>query len=176
MVPGTGIIPNNYMLNFDPRPGRALSIAPGKRVPTSMAPMIVLKNDAPFAALGLPGGLRIFPSAFQALVNLIDHGMSVQEAVEAPRVWTQGGEVEIERAYGAEAAEALRARGHDVRVVPHIGGGMNTIRFEPGGLMTGAACWRADGVVAALGGGLARPGVRFWPDTAPDEHGDAENE
>lgn len=173
MVPGTGIIPNNYMLNFDPRPGRALSIAPGKRVPTSMAPMIVLKDDAPFAALGLPGGLRIFPSAFQALINLIDHGMSPQEAVEAPRVWTQGGEVEIERAYGAEAAEALRARGHDVRVVPHIGGGMNAIRFDPGGMMTGAACWRADGVVAALGGGLARPGVRFWPDKSPDEDGDA---
>lgn len=173
MVPETGIIPNNYMLNFDPRPGRALSIAPGKRVPTSMAPMIVLKDDAPFAALGLPGGLRIFPSAFQAIINLIDHGMSPQEAVEAPRVWTQGGEVEIERAYGAEAAEALRARGHDVRIVPHIGGGMNAIRFDRNGLMTGAACWRADGTVAALGGGLAKPGVRFWPDTAPDEDSDA---
>ncbi|MEM9431217.1 MAG: gamma-glutamyltransferase [Pseudomonadota bacterium] len=174
MVPETGIIPNNYMLNFDPRPGRALSIAPGKRVPTSMAPMIVLRDDAPFAALGLPGGLRIFPSAFQALINLIDHGMSPQEAVEAPRVWTQGGEVEIERAYGAEAAQALRARGHDVRVVPHIGGGMNAIRFEDDGRMTGAACWRADGVVAALGGGLARPGVRFWPDQAPDQDGEAD--
>ena len=64
LVPGTGFIPNNYMLNFDPRPGRALSIEPGKRVPTSMAPMIVLKDDAPFAALGLPGGLRIFPKAY----------------------------------------------------------------------------------------------------------------
>ncbi|MEM1045268.1 MAG: gamma-glutamyltransferase [Pseudomonadota bacterium] len=174
MVPGTGIIPNNYMLNFDPRPGRALSIVPGKRVPTSMAPMIILKDDALFAALGLPGGLRIFPSAFQAIVNLIDHGMSPQEAVEAPRVWTQGGEVEIERVYGDEAAEALRARGHAVRVMPHIGGGMNMIRFDPNGLMTGAACWRADGVVAALGGGLARPGVRFWPDAAPDEDKDAD--
>ncbi|MEM6848326.1 MAG: gamma-glutamyltransferase [Pseudomonadota bacterium] len=169
MVPEVAIIPNNYMLNFDPRPGRALSIKPNKRVPTSMAPMILLKDDQPFAALGLPGGLRIFPSAFQAIINLIDHGMSPQEAVEAPRVWTEGGEVEIERAYGEEAAEALRARGHDVRVVPHVGGGMNAIRFDPDGPMTGAACWRADGVVAALGGGLARPGVRFWPDTAPDD-------
>lgn len=168
MVPETGIIPNNYMLNFDPRPGRALSIAPGKRVPTSMAPMIVLKDGAPFAALGLPGGLRIFPSAFQAIINLIDHGMSPQEAVEAPRVWTEGGEVEIEQVYGEEAAAGLRARGHSVRVVPHIGGGMNMIGFGQDGLMTGAACWRADGVVAALGGGLARPGVRFWPGDAPD--------
>ncbi len=174
MVPEVGIIPNNYMLNFDPRPGNALSIKPGKRVPTSSAPMIILKNDAPFAALGLPGGLRIFPSAFQAIINLIDHGMSPQEAVEAPRVWTQGGEVEIERTYGQAAAEALRARGHDVRVVPHVGGGMNAIRFHPDGTMTGAACWRADGVVAALGGGLARPGVRFWPGAAPDDDDDAD--
>ncbi|MEM6849461.1 MAG: gamma-glutamyltransferase, partial [Pseudomonadota bacterium] len=147
MVPEVGIIPNNYMLNFDPRPGNALSIKPGKRVPTSSAPMIILKDDAPFAALGLPGGLRIFPSAFQAIINLIDHGMSPQEAVEAPRVWTQGGEVEIERTYGEAAAEALRARGHEVRVVPHVGGGMNAIRFHHDGTMTGAACWRADGVV-----------------------------
>ena len=50
-------------------------------------------------ALGLPGGLRIFPSALQAIVNLIDHGMSVQEAVEAPRIWTEGGPLELEPAY-----------------------------------------------------------------------------
>jgi gamma-glutamyltranspeptidase/glutathione hydrolase len=173
MEPETGIIPNNYMMNFDPRPGGALSIQPGKRVPTSMAPMIVLRDDRPFAALGLPGGLRIFPSAFQAIVNLIDHGMTAQQAVEAPRVWTQGGEVEIERAYGAEAAAALTARGHDVRVVPHVGGGMNAIVFGADGTMTGAACWRADGVALAMGGGLARPGVRFWPDAAPDEEAEA---
>ena len=130
---------------------------------------MILKDNAPFAALGLPGGLRIFPSAFQAIINLIDHGMSPQEAVVAPRVWTQGGEVEIETVYGEAAADALRTRGHDVRVVPHVGGGMNMIRFHPDGTMTGAACWRADGVVAALGGGLARPGVRFWPGAAPDD-------
>ena len=98
-----------------------------------------------------------FPSAFQALVNLIDHGMSPQEAVEAPRIWTQGGEVETKRAYGAEAAAALRARGHNVRIVPHIGGGMNAIRIDRSGTMTGAACWRADGVVAALVGPAWRP-------------------
>ncbi|MGV8937354.1 MAG: gamma-glutamyltransferase [Allorhizobium sp.] len=163
-VPGTGIIPNNYMSNFDPHPGRALSVVPGKRVPTSMAPMILMKDGKPVFALGLPGGLRIFPSAMQAIVNLIDHGMSLQEAVEAPRIWTQGQEVEIEQAYAPQQA-ALEDLGHDVRVMPHIGGGMNAIAF--GETMTGAACWRADGTVAALGGGLARPGVRFWPDKAP---------
>ncbi|WP_236638074.1 gamma-glutamyltransferase family protein [Mangrovicoccus ximenensis] len=160
MVPGTGIIPNNYMYNFDPHPGKALSIAPGKRVPTSMAPMIVLKDGKPRFALGLPGALRIFPSAMQAILNLIDHGMSVQQAVEAPRIWTEGAHVELEPAY-EHHAEALRAKGHEVRIVPHIGGGMNAIGFGPEGVMTGAACWRADGTVFALGGGFADEGVSF---------------
>ena len=160
MVPGTGIIPNNYMSNYDPHPGRAMSVEPGKRVPTSMAPMIVLRDGRPVYALGLPGGVRIFPSAMQAIVNLIDHGMPLQEAVEAPRIWTDGGPVELEPALASMRAE-LEAVGHEVRLVKTIGGGMNAIAFDPDGMMTGAACWRADGTVMAQGGGLARPGVRF---------------
>jgi len=170
MIPGTGIIPNNYMMNYDPHPGQALSIAPGKRVPTSMAPMIICREGAPRYALGLPGGLRIFPSAMQSIVNLIDHGMSLQEAVEAPRIWTQGQEVEIEEPL-APMKDALSEKGHEIKVVPHIGGGMNAISFEDGGLR-GAACWRADGTAIGIGGGLARPGVRFWPDRAPEEDGE----
>ena len=160
MVPGTGIIPNNYMLNYDPRPGKAMSIAPGKRVPTSMAPMIVLKDGKPAFALGLPGAVRIFPSAMQAIVNLIDHGMSLQQAVEAPRLWTEGHHVELEPAY-APMEQALVAEGYEVRLVKTVGGGMNAIAFGEDAMMTGAACWRADGTVMAQGGGLARPGVRF---------------
>lgn len=160
MVPGTGIIPNNYMYNFDPHPGKALSIVPGKRVPTSMAPMMVLKDGMPRFALGLPGALRIFPSAMQAIVNLIDFGMTPQQAVEAPRIWTEGAHVELEPDYAHHRA-ALEARGHEVQLVPHIGGGMNAIAFAPDGQMTGAACWRADGTVSAMGGGLADAGVSF---------------
>lgn len=163
-VPGTGMICNNYMLNFEPRTGRALSVAPGKRVFTSMAPMIVTRDGAPRWALGQPGGLRIFGSAMQALLNLIDHGMELQRAVEAPRLWTQGFGVELEPAWPAAIAEALAARGHRIERVRTIGGGLNAIAFGPDGLMTGAACWRADGSVVALGGGLARAGVRFSPD------------
>jgi gamma-glutamyltranspeptidase/glutathione hydrolase len=73
MVPGTGMIPNNYLYIFDPHPGRANSLAPGKRVTSSMSPLIVFREGRPSFALGLPGGLRIFPSAFQAVLNLIDH-------------------------------------------------------------------------------------------------------
>ena len=160
MVPETGIIPNNYMFNYDPRPGKAMSIVPGKRVPTSMAPMIVLKDGRPAFALGLPGGVRIFPSAMQAILNIIDHGMNLQQAVEAPRLWTEGHHIELEPAY-AHMETALAGLGYDVRLVKTVGGGMNAIAFGDDAVMTGAACWRADGTVMAQGGGLARPGVRF---------------
>lgn len=160
-IPGTGMLTNNYMYNFDPHPGRALSIAPGKRVFTSMAPMMALRDGRLAFALGLPGGLRIFPSALQAIVNLIDHGMSLQEAVEAPRVWTEGGVLELEQAFPDSVAEDLAGRGHSIVRMPRIAGGMNAIAFDPDGTLTGAACWRADGTPVALSGGLARAGVRF---------------
>ncbi|MGA9864913.1 MAG: gamma-glutamyltransferase [Acetobacteraceae bacterium] len=164
VVPGTGMIPNNYMYLFTPRPGHVNSIAPGKRVTSSMSPVIVLRDGKPVYALGLPGGLRIFASVMQALVNLIDHGMTLSEAVEAPRLWTQGFGVEMERSFGEAAVRGMEARGHRVSVVPNVGGGMCAIAFEPDGGLTGAACWRADGTPIGLGGGLARPGVRFRPE------------
>jgi gamma-glutamyltranspeptidase/glutathione hydrolase len=165
-IPGTGMICNNYMFNFEPRPGRALSIVPGKRVFTSMAPSIVVKGGRPVYALGQPGGLRIFGSVMQAIINLIDHRMALNEALETPRVWTQGLELELEPAVPEEVAEQLAAMGHRIKRVKTIGGGINAIAFDPDGMMSGAACWRADGSVVGLGGGLARPGVRFAPDAA----------
>ena len=166
LVPGTGLIPNNYMALFDPRPGRALSVAPGKRITTSQAPLIALRDGKPAYALGMPGGLRIFGSVMQGFLNLVDHGMSLQEAVEAPRLWTQGAAVEVEPDFDAAVLEALAKRGHQVAPMPHVGGGMNAIAFKADGSMEGAACWRADGTAIGLGGGLARAGVRFWPDRA----------
>ena len=160
-IPGTGMIANNYMFNYDPHPGRALSIAPGKRCFTSMAPMMALRDGRFSFALGLPGALRIFPSAMQAIVNLIDHGMSLQEAVEAPRVWTEGGVLELEHAIPDAVADALTARGHRIVRAPRVAGGMNAIALETDGTFTGAACWRADGTPVALAGGRARVGVRF---------------
>ncbi len=162
MVRETGMIPNNYMNNFDPRPGTALSIAPGKRVTTSMAPTMGLKDGKVQFALGLPGGKRIFPSVMQAIVNLIDHKMTAQEAVEAPRIWTEGPILEMEDAYSERVLRALRKMGHTTQLSPHVAGGMSCIQFNPDGTMTGAACWRADGTAIGLGGGLARPNVRFW--------------
>jgi gamma-glutamyltranspeptidase/glutathione hydrolase len=161
LIPGLGTIANNYMNLFDPRPGHALSLAPGKRVTTSMSPMMALRDGKLVYALGLPGGKRIFPSAMQALINLIDHGMSLQEAVEAPRVWTEGNALEVEPAIPEAAREKLRAMGHQVVEMATVGGGMNAIQFCDDGTLSGAACWRADGTPIGLSGGLARPGVRF---------------
>ena len=164
IVPGTGMIPNNYMFVFDPHPGRASSVEPGKRVTSSMSPVIVLRDGKPAFALGLPGGLRIFPSVMQALSNLIDHGMTLQEAVEAPRIWTQGHALEIETGFPPTVFQAMADRGHAVASVGNVAGGMNAIRFDADGTMEGAACWRADGTPIGIGGGLARSGVRFRPE------------
>jgi gamma-glutamyltranspeptidase/glutathione hydrolase len=161
VVPGIGMVPNDYMSNFDPRPGNALSIAPGKRVTTSMAPMMALRDGRLVYALGLPGGRKIFPSAWQALINLLDHGMTLQEAVEAPRIWTEGPVLEVEHGIPEKVRQGLAERGHKLQVMPTVAGGMNAIQFHDDGGMTGAACWRADGSPIAMGGGLARPGVRF---------------
>ena len=164
MVPGTGMLLNNTMALFDPHPGHVLSIVPGKRMTSSMAPTILLRDGRPVLALGLPGGMRIFASVLQAIVNVVDHGMSLQEAVEAPRVWTQGQELEVEAAVGEDVRAGLAARGHHVVSVAHVAGGMGAIAFEADGTLTGASCWRADGTPVGLGGGYARPGIRFWPD------------
>ena len=163
MAPGTGTMLNNTMAIFDPHPGRALSIAPGKRMTSSMAPTIVLRDGRPVLALGLPGGVRIFTSVLQAIVNVVDHGMTLQEAVEAPRVWTQGQELEVEDAVPEAVRAALAARGHRVTAIPHVAGGMGAIAFADDGSLTGAACWRADGSPIGVGGGYARAGIRFWP-------------
>lgn len=168
-VPGTGMLLNNTQQMFDPHPGNALSVQPGKRVTSSMAPMIVMKDGHPEFAVGLPGGVRIFTSVLQAIVNLIDHKMTAQEAVEAPRVWTQGQDAEIETGYPESVRSAVTAKGHRVTPVTAIGGGMNVVRFEPGGMLSGAACWRSDGHAVGIGGGYARSGVRFRPSVGDEE-------
>jgi len=148
---------------FDPHPGNTLSVQPGKRVTSSMAPTIVTRDGQPEFALGLPGGVRILTSVTQAIVNMIDHRMTAQEAVEAPRIWTQGQDVEIEVGIGKVVRDGLAAKGHRVTPVNTIGGGMNVVKFEAGAILSGAACWRADGHAVGFGGGYAEPGIRFRP-------------
>ncbi|MFT6437867.1 MAG: gamma-glutamyltranspeptidase/glutathione hydrolase [Candidatus Azotimanducaceae bacterium] len=159
-VPGTGMLLNNTMNIFDPHPGTANSIAPGKRVTSSMSPIIVEKDGKPVFCVGLVGGIKIFPSALQAIVNIIDHGMTPQEAVEAPRVWTLGEDLEMEPGFSEATIEGLKTLGHRITPLFIIGAGMGMIAFNNGEL-TGASCWRADGTPIAIAGGMARKGLRF---------------
>jgi len=122
LIPGLGTVPNNYMNLYDPRPGHALSLAPGKRVTTSMSPVMALRDGKLVYALGLRGGKKIFPSALQALLNLIDHGMSLQEAVEAPRIWTDGNALEVELAVPDAVRAKLTSMDHKVVAVPTVAG------------------------------------------------------
>ena len=125
---------------------------------SSMAPTIVMKDGKPFMALGTPGATRIFPSVLQAIVNVIDHGMTLQEAVEAPRIWTQGQSLEVEGGIDHDVRAKLAELGHDVQEVAKVAGGMNGVMFDHGrGVIHGAACWRADGTPAGFSGGPAKP-------------------
>jgi len=158
-TPGTGMLLNNHMSLMDPSPGTTNSIEPGKRVLSSMAPTIVLREGRPFLALGTPGGKRIFGAVAQALLNVIDHGMTLQEAVEAPRVWTEGAQLELERGFADVRVlqAALEGLGHRVTIVEKVAGGMNGVLVDDDGWLHGAACWRADGVPIGISGGPARP-------------------
>jgi gamma-glutamyltranspeptidase/glutathione hydrolase len=87
--------------------------------------------------------------------------MSLQQAVEAPRVWTEGNALEVEFAVPEGVRAKLTSLGHRVQAVPTVAGGMNAIQFHDDNTLTGAACWRADGTPIGIAGGLARAGVRF---------------
>ncbi len=163
-TPGTGILLNNCMALFDPRSGRANSVAGGKRMLSSQAPSILLRDGEPFMCIGAPGGTRIFAAVCHAIVNVVDFEMPIQEALEAPRIWTMGipgtdGEkLDVEPGFPEEVIERLVSMGHDITQVPRIAGGINCIIYDPlTGLMVGGACWRADGAPMGVSGGLAHP-------------------
>ena len=162
-VPNLGITLNNCMALFDPRPNRANSVAGGKRMLSSMSPTIILRKGEPYLCIGTPGGLKIFPSVAQAIVNIIDFNMSIQEAVEAPRIWTMGikdtpGEKLImEKVFPETTQEALRKKGHDVFTVNRVAGGMNGVLRDRKGMLHGGACWRADGTPMGISGGKTVP-------------------
>jgi gamma-glutamyltranspeptidase/glutathione hydrolase len=99
VVDGAGFLLNNEMDDFSSKPGEpnqygllgsvANSIEPGKRMLSSMTPTIILKNDKPFLILGSPGGSTIITVVLQVILNCIEFGMNIQEAVNAPRIHHQ---------------------------------------------------------------------------------------
>jgi gamma-glutamyltranspeptidase/glutathione hydrolase len=125
-VPGLGFLMNNEMDDFTVKPGSpnmfgliegvANSIAPGKRPNSSMKPTIVLKDGKPVLILGAPGGSRIITGVMQVMLNVLDFGMNIQDAVDAPRFhhqW-QPDRLYTERGVSPDTIAALKARGHTV--------------------------------------------------------------
>jgi len=128
-VPGTGVLLNNEMDDFAKAVGvanayglvdtkGANAIEPGKRPLSSMTPTILLKDGRPFMVTGSPGGPRIISTTLLTILNVVDFGLNVQEAVAAPRFHHQWlpDKLLVEPATPQDVVEALRARGHAVEV------------------------------------------------------------
>ena len=111
MLPQTGILLNNGIMWFDPRPGAPNSIAPGKRPLSNMCPTVVELADGRRAALGASGGRRILPAVAQLLSFLADFGMSVDDAAHCPRINVDGPDlVEADARLPAKTLDMLAAR------------------------------------------------------------------
>jgi len=117
VTPGLGVLWNNAMVQFYPKPGHANSIAPGKRPLSNMSTTLVLRDGQPVAVLGAPGGRRIVSTVLQVLLNLLEFGMTPQPAITAPQVDVSTAETLVDERIGEETAGALARMGHRVRVV-----------------------------------------------------------
>lgn len=92
VLPSTGILMNNGIMWFDPRPGSANYLGPGKRPLTNMCPVIVRREGKPWLAIGASGGRKIFPAVMQILSFLIDHDLFLEDAFHHPRIDASGGD------------------------------------------------------------------------------------
>ena len=92
VLPSTGILMNNGINWFDPRPGLPNSLAPAKRPLTNMCPVIVRKDGRAWFAIGASGGRKIMPAVMQISSFLVDHGMSLEDAFHQPRIDASGGD------------------------------------------------------------------------------------
>ncbi len=158
-VPGTGIILNNEMDDFSKADGEpnvyglvdergANAVAAGKRPLSSMTPTILLKGGELFMVTGSPGGPRIISTTLHTIVNVVDFGMDVQQAVAAPRFHHQWipRKVSAEPKLDPALVEGLRDRGHEVEVSKRTWSNAQAIVVDPEtGLHTGGSDPRGDG-------------------------------
>ncbi len=110
VLPRTGIVMNNAMMWFDPTPGRANSIAPGKRPLANMCPVVATRDGAPLFALGACGGRRIIPAVTQLTSFLLDLGLSLDAAFAAPRIDASTPAVVCDARLGRGIIDALAQR------------------------------------------------------------------
>lgn len=123
----TGIIMRNYTNLFNPEPGTTNSIGPWKRPTSHDSLTLVFKDGKPFVTIGAPGGRRVITAVVQALVNIIDFGMGIQDAIASPRIHIEGAdpkvpegrllrEMFVDSRLCAETVADLRRRGHQITV------------------------------------------------------------
>ena len=145
VVPDTGIVLNDHMCNFDPVPGRALSLGPTRRPPPGAHVPIFFRDGTPFLAADAPGARRSMSGVLHVLVNCIDFEMGVQAATEVPRVWAEAlyeASFVDDRIPGAVVAD-LTDRGHTVvSMDPSVSGGFGrptAVTIDPSGLLHAGA-------------------------------------
>ena len=151
-VAGTGIILNNEMKNFSAR--GINSMAPRKRMRTTIAPTILLHNGRTFAAVGTPGAARIISTMAILISNLVDHKMGIQEAIESPRFYARDTDraLYVESRMPSDTVEALAKLGYQIQTQGEFdlffGGAQGIIVDARTGKKIGGADPRRDGAVA----------------------------
>lgn len=145
---GTGVLLNNELDDFTAAPGASNAYGlvgfeanlpgPGKRPLSSMTPTIVLKDGRPVLVTGSPGGSRIISTVLQVIVNVLDYGMPVAAAVDAPRLHHQWlpDEVRVEQGFPQDVLDELKAKGHRI-VTPMGQTSANSIAITPNGFEGG---------------------------------------
>jgi len=152
VVPGYGFLLNNEMTDFD-FSGPAPNIPEaGKRPRSSMAPTIAFKDGKPAFTIGSPGGATIITTVLQTIVNYVDFGMPMDQAIDAPRLSERNdAATEVEAGFtGSTQARALEGFGHKWTVSPEDIGAANAIVFNPDGSVTAVSEGKRHGTGTAL--------------------------
>ncbi len=154
IVPGTGVHLNNMLGEEDLNPRGFHRQSAGARVPSMMAPTVVLRDGRPEIALGSAGSNRIRSAIVQTVAAVIDGGLPAQEAVDAPRLHVEGDLVDAEPGVDAEALRSLEASGWRLRPFPernlYFGGVQAVVRDTETGALTGGGDPRRGGVACPV--------------------------
>ncbi len=148
---GTGVLLNDTLYDFSTDPLSPNLVAGNKRPLSSMSPTLVTREGKPVLALGAPGSTRIISGVMQVISKVIDHGMDVQDAIDAVRMHDDFGTLILERRVGEETIEALRTMGHEVNAseVWFTFPCVQAVARLADGTLRGAADPRRDGQAAA---------------------------